>query len=223
MSGTGTTVSVYEGLRASILNGDSPPGMKLRPSEIKKDFQCAASTVREVLVRLACEGLVTSRDQRGFAVRVMTPDDVRDITHMRTLVEREGARLAIRNGDLDWEARLTAAHHKLAHIEEQMTVEPDKYATLWRRCDQEFHEVLLSVCGNELLRWTHRILFDQFRLVVVMELQNFGFRGKEVISEHKRILDHALARDADACYTALSDHLGVYASRMDIQPLIDRP
>ncbi len=193
--------------------GDFEPGCKLKPDVLKTQYGCAVSTMREVLVRLAGEGFVRFEDQRGFWVREISPDYLRDLTQTRVLLEREGARLSIGSGGLDWEAQLTAAHHKLAHVEGKMRVDPSSNFNMWRQCDWEFHETLLSACNSRILRGIHRNLFDQFRLVVYAESEAYGFRGKEIIDEHAAILEAALARDVDACTKAIEDHISVYYRR----------
>ena len=48
-----------------------------------------------------------------------------ELTHMRVLLEGEGTVLSIRKGGVPWEARLTAAHHQLSHIEKRIHAQDD--------------------------------------------------------------------------------------------------
>ena len=205
--------SIYDALRRDIMLGDFEPGCKLKPDILRTRYGCAVSTMREVLVRLAAEDFVRFEDQRGFRVRGISPDDLRDLTRTRVLIEQGGARLSIENGGIGWEAQLAAAHHKLAHVEARMRVDPGSNFNMWRQCDWEFHETLLSACNSRILRDIHRNLFDRFRLVVHAETGTYGFRGKEIVDEHAAILKAALARDVGACARAVEDHISVYYLR----------
>ena len=113
-------------------------------------------------------------------------------------------------GGLEWEASLTAAHHKQRHIEQQLAERPPSGPdiALWSDAELGFHETLLSACGSPILRETHRNVYAQFRQQMVGVQRDFGRNYFEaIIAEHQAILDAALARDAEACRTAIYDHL----------------
>jgi len=206
-------MSVYEILRADILNGAFPPGSKLKLDVLKDRYHAGINALRESLSRLASEGLVHAEDQKGFRVVEATRDRLYELTRFRILIETDGARHSIANGGVDWESALVAAHHKLAHIERKMQEDPQAHFALWSQYDWEFHAALLAACGSQVHRHYHRLIFDQFRQFVVVELKTHGFRGSEIIAEHEAILTAALARDTERCAVALAKHIGVYDRR----------
>ncbi|MEK6216822.1 MAG: FCD domain-containing protein, partial [Boseongicola sp.] len=113
-------------------------------------------------------------------------------------------------GGLAWEARLTAAHHKLRHIESQIIRESlqDVYVTLWSDAEFEFHDTLISASGSPILRETYANIYFQFRQQMVNLERDFGSDYfKAIIDEHQAILDAALARDVAGCQKAIYDHL----------------
>lgn len=207
--------NVYDRLRENLIIGAFAPGTKLKPQYLKDQLSCTTGVVREALIRLAGEGLVDFESQRGFRAIVPTEKSFYEVTHLRTLIECEGARLSIQNGDMDWEADLIAAHHKLAHLEERMRSEADLRSLLevWSRYEWTFHSTLLSACGSDLLKEQHRAIFDKFRLHLLAKARSFGFRGEVTIREHGDILAAALARDVDACQQAIQKHFRIYRSR----------
>ncbi|MDF1775318.1 MAG: GntR family transcriptional regulator [Rhizobiaceae bacterium] len=202
---------VYLDLRDRLISGRFKPGQKLMPSQLKADYNTSASTIREILFRMSCEGFVDFQEQRGFRCPHSSEQKLLELTHLRILLECEGAAGSIRNGDVEWEAQLNASHHKLAHIESKMKSADDitPFVAVWSRSDWEFHQRLISACGSSLLIETHRGIYDRFRQQVVSELRTFGFRA-ETIPEHKAILDAALQRDIPTCTKAIEDHLRVY-------------
>ena len=112
---------IYEGLRLRVTSGGLTPNTKLKPSVLRHDYNCSASTIREALFRLSTVGLVSFQEQRGFRVPIPTDQAQHELTHLRILLECEGACLSLRQGGIDWESQLTAAHHKLSHIEKRLT------------------------------------------------------------------------------------------------------
>ena len=209
--------AVVERLRDDLIFGTWPPGARLKPPSLRERYETTSSALREALIRLAGEGLVEVEEQRGFSTIRPTPETFHEVRHLRLLLECEGARLAIRNGDLEWEADLNAAHHRLAHIEQRMRGSDDirEHIQMWSRHDQAFHVALMAACGSHLLMREHARVYERFRMHVVAELHSWGFRGALNVEEHGAILSAALDRDADACCTALDAHLAIYRSRDD--------
>lgn len=206
---------VYDRLRADLIHGAFAPGMKLKPQQLKDELGCSAGVLREALVRLAGEGLVQFQAQRGFRTILPTQQAFFEIAHLRTLIETEGARLSVLNGDMEWEANLSAAHHKLAHLEERMRCTEDIAGLLeiWTRYEWDFHQALIAACGSVLLQGLHQQIFDKFRLYSVVETSSFGFRGAVTIREHQQVVEAALARDPARCTRAIEAHFQIYRRR----------
>src|SRR5580700_8623872 len=107
-----TTVA-YEALRADILHGRRMPGKKLKIQELADDFGVSPGAVREALSRLVPEELVVSRDQRGFLVSPVSLADLADLTDVRCEIESLALRRSVALGDVNWEAGILAAEHRL--------------------------------------------------------------------------------------------------------------
>jgi DNA-binding GntR family transcriptional regulator len=116
---------VYETLHKRLISGGFEHGAKLRAEIMREEFGCSASTVREALFRLSTVGLVNFQEQRGFRVPTRSPGKLIELTHLRILLEGEGAVMSIRKGGVAWEARVTAAHHQLSHIEKRIHAKDD--------------------------------------------------------------------------------------------------
>ena len=92
-----TVDAVAASLRTRILDGDLPPGERLREIELTEDYGVARHSLRAALRDLAAEGLVTIEPNRG--ARVAELGDVGPLFEVRTALEVEAARLALeRNG-----------------------------------------------------------------------------------------------------------------------------
>lgn len=204
-----------EQTRFALLGGEFSPGQKLKPYALKLRYNISAGSMREILLRLAGEGLVNVEDQRGFSVPEASLTRMSELLQLRALIECEGARRSILLGDLEWEARLNAAHYKLSHIEQRLDKSGDSKELLpiWTRADDEFHETLVDACGSQTLLEMRANLFQRARQQVVACDPEFGFRSG-IVPEHSAILEAALARDIDACESAIQAHLTNLQSSM---------
>ena len=203
-----TSASVYDDMRSRLVVGRFKAGERLRSEVLREQYGCSASTIREVLFRLSCDGLVDFVDQKGFRVPRVTRGDLREVAEIRIMLESEGAARSIANGDINWEAGLTAAHHKLRHIEHKLRTSGQIKTNIevWCAAEWEFHQNLISACGSNLLKEMHRSVYDRFRLHLLTLLTDYGFRER-AIAEHEAILKAALARDPGLCAEKIRVHL----------------
>lgn len=201
-------VDIYQNLKKRLTSNGFAHGAKLRAEHLRQEFGCSASTIREMLFRLSTEGLVNFQEQRGFRVPERSGAKLIELTHMRVLLEGEGAALSIAQGGVAWEARLTAAHHQLSHIEKRIHAQddPNGLVDLWFDAENEFHQTLISACGSETLKEMHRRIYAQFRQQMMVADRRFEFIS-ENIQHHASILDAALLGDAALTRTRIHDHL----------------
>lgn len=116
--------------------------------------------------------------------------------------------MSIRLGGVAWEARLTAAHHQLSHLEMrlQSAANRDPFVDLWFDAERQFHETLISACGSESLRATHHQVYCRFRQQLMVEDRAFDFISGN-IRHHQQILDAALSGDEALTRQKIHDHL----------------
>lgn len=198
------SATTWRQVRSDILNGRLAPDRKLKLEQLRRDYGASVSTLREVLNRLATEGLVIAEGQRGFEVAPVSADNLRELAELRLLLEERALVDSFRNGDVDWEARVIAAHHKLAALEAQMDKGDRSQIDLWKRRDWGFHQALISACGSDVLMHLHGGVFDKYLRYQMIAL---SFRGQIAAGEHRALLDAALARDHEAANKILKAHL----------------
>ena len=199
---------MYRDLEKRLTTNEFLHGAKLRAEILREEFGCSASSVREVLLRLSTQGLVNFREQRGFRVPERSSQKLIELTHVRILLEGEGAVLSIREGGVAWEARLTAAHHKLIHIENRIQAldDPTELVDIWFSCEGEFHQTLISACGSGTLKQLHSQIYAQFRQQLMEADRRFDFISAN-IKQHAEILDAALKADEALTRKRIHDHL----------------
>ena len=99
-------------------------------------------------------------------------EDLREITEMRQMLECHALRQSIANADLDWEARLVGAYHKLSKVEALVEAEPELYGEAWERYNQEFHEALIANCQSRWLKVFHRAMYDHSQRYRMLSLED---------------------------------------------------
>lgn len=194
---------LYGAVRARILHGDFAPGAALKPRELADAEGVSLAVAREALLRLVGEGMAVRLHNRGFAVPSMDADRWQQVAEARTVTEPAMLRMSIARGDVDWEVRVRAAHHRLSRTPVRTGDDP-YYSDEWAEAHRQFHRSLLEGCGNEVLLDT----FD--RTWTASELArrwSGGVRPRDAVAEHAALEAAVLARDPDRAAGLLVRHL----------------
>jgi DNA-binding GntR family transcriptional regulator len=201
------TERVYEQLRADILAGRHAPGQRLRYSELCAHYETSMGGLREAMLRLAEQGLVRGEPQQGFQVIELSADDLRDLTDARLELESLTLRHALVEGDIDWEARLIAAHHRLSRTPQLDADDPERLSDQWVAAHAEFHRTLLDGCANQRLKDMAGSLRDAAELYRRWSVPLGHDSERDIDAEHAAILAAALARDIDGAVRNLRTHI----------------
>ena len=204
----------YEAIRQAIRSGSVKPGERLRFADLQALCGMSVTPVREALARLTAEGFTVLDDHRGYSVASLSLEELRDITAARQLCEGEALRLSVLQGDADWEGRVIAAHHLMARIPQAREDIPSAMREDWEARHAVFHAALISACGSPSLLEICDKLFsraDRYRRLSV----SLVGATRDVTGEHRRLMELALARDAEGAAAALRDHYGRTAAALE--------
>ncbi len=206
------TEQIYEHLRDAIMRGNYAPGEALKPQDLAKEQGVSLAVVREALVRAVGEGLADRLPNRGFAVPAFSDRRWQEITEARRTIEPLLLRMSIERGDIDWEARVRAAHHRLARTPAHVREQGEYYSDAWSEAHRMFHRTLLEGCGNHVLLET----FDRMWTASELARRWSAHRNpdRDDAGEHRRLEEAALARDADTAAEALAQHLTLTAAAL---------
>ncbi|WP_371788224.1 GntR family transcriptional regulator [Streptomyces griseoaurantiacus] len=203
---------VHAQLRDAIMRGDHSPGAPLKPQDLAKAQGVSLAVVREALVRLVGEGLADRLPNRGFAVPSFSDRRWQEIAEARRTVEPVVLRMSIERGDVEWEARVRAAHHRLARTPAYAPEEGAHYTDAWAEAHRVFHRTLLEGCGNRPLLET----FDRMWTASELARRWSAHRAPErdALAEHRMLEEAALAREADTAAAVLVRHLTLTAAAL---------
>ncbi len=196
-------------LRNDIVHGHMPPGERLVISTLAEAIGAGQTPIREALMRLVSEGLVTLEDQRGFSVAPVSRDELLELTATRAEIEALALRWAIAKGDDDWEASVLGAYHRLqkAHklAGDGHSIDPG-----WEERHNHFHAMLVGACGNKVLLQLRAQLYDRadrYRKLSTRYLK----APRDDLGEHEAIMKAALARDCVEAERLLKAHIHLTA------------
>ncbi|CAH1651897.1 GntR family transcriptional regulator [Hyphomicrobiales bacterium] len=194
----------YARIRADIVFGRLKPAQRLTLEKLRPAYGVGISTLREILSRLTPEGLVVAEGQRGFQVAPCSAEDLKEIAALRLLIEKHALARSFQAGDMEWEGRVVAAHHKLARMEAALLAGDASGTEQWKRYDWEFHQALVSACGSRALLDIHSCIYDRYlRYQMVFVI----FRGAIATEEHKALLTCALSRNIEEAQRVFERHV----------------
>lgn len=196
----------YVKLRGDILAGRKRPGEKLPLAGLASEYDVSMGVIREALLRLASEGLVVSEPQIGFRVVPVSTPDLLHLTEARSAIEGLVFEQSVEHGDLDWESRVIASHHRLSRTTRMDDHDGARIGEDWALAHAEFHRALLSGCPNPRLLAIALSLRDAAELYRRWSVPLSG-NHRDIDREHRDLRDVALAHDAAQAVELLRDHI----------------
>lgn len=188
----------YAHILSALRHGRFRAGERLIPETIATEIGTSRMPVREALRRLAAEGLVTMRANRGVTVNALNVRDMQEVFEMRAVLEGLAVRLAVpRLGPIE-----------LRRLERMVDEMEDRNAPAadWTTAHRAFHETLCSYSDSpRLLRQIaslHAVVEPHMRIWDGMTDRHVGTR-----EHHDRLLAALRAGDAEACELVMRRHV----------------
>lgn len=186
---------VYEALRGELRAGRFARGERLREEDIARQLGVSRTPVREALVQLYRDGLL-SEAGRGFMLADLTAADITEILELRRLLEPAAARHAAEHASADEVARLRYCLER-ERASAQSVEAPDFVAA-----NADFRLAFVDMCGNARLIRSIRLYDDQIDSIRRLTLAPIANR-RFTVSLHEKLLAAIEARDGDAAEHAM--------------------
>lgn len=200
---------VVDRLRDRILRGEFAPETPIRQEAIASELQVSKIPVREALVKLEQEGLVTLQPNRGFIVCGLSGAEAEDIYDLRLKIEPD---LAAAGATRATEDQRTLARGALAALE----AETHRGGTVTQRLNRAFHMSLVLPAARPLSLQLLERLHAMSERYVRVHLRPEG-RNERAEREHRALLALWLARDADGVIRATRDHIAATLADLRVQ------
>ncbi|MBN1590548.1 MAG: GntR family transcriptional regulator [Pirellulales bacterium] len=197
----GLRQEIVSGLLHSIFTGELPAKTRLVILRLAKRFGTSSTPVREALVELEGLGIVEFIHNRGAMVKPSGRDELREIYHLRRILEAEATRCACgRAGAIVLES-LEEKLAQLAQADQRKQRSRDMV-----EADQQLHGLIATACGNQRIAQEIRKLDTLFQVIRNIVGVKRGAPQQAVV-EHLAIVRAMLAGDADGAAEAMSQHI----------------
>ena len=188
----------YKYLLDAICKGQYCTGDRLIAEDIAKDIGMSRMPVREAFRRLAAEGLVTLRPNRGAIVSGLNIDEMHEVFEMRSALEGLAIRVAV--------PKITPRQLSLL---ERLLDDMDDFrddSAEWVSRHRAFHEYLCSLSGRPRLMRQITALYSVIEPHMRLWLQH-AEKPLSARQEHSVILDALRAGDAAAAERVVREHI----------------
>jgi DNA-binding GntR family transcriptional regulator len=158
--------------------------------------------VKEALLTLEGQGLVTFGPRRGVSVSVLTADDVQELIEARHMLEFSAVRFR--------EAPLSDARASAMRTDLDAWREARKNGDLDGEFDAHgrFHRSIVEASENRALLAVYDTLFSRARIMYAYHRLSFG-NSDEEIARHAEIVDALCEEKPDQGIRAVEAHFGV--------------
>ena len=208
------TEQAAEQIRSRIVGGEFELGTPLSENTLAAELGVSKTPVREALLRLKMEGLVSILPQRGTIVFDMTADEIRELGELRETMEVSALRLAAGRS----RAALVRALDKLVGAMAVALAEDD--AVRYRTLDAEFHQAFFERCGNRYFLSTYdsfafRVNALRTRLSVDPALNRSSYRDHQAIAAliDSGAIEEAAARLSEHVRSTIAEYVAIIGRR----------
>lgn len=193
--------TVYERLRRSILDLSLAPGSPLDEVSLAAEFDMSRTPVREAMVRLATEGLVTTLPNRNTIVSPIDFTRLSVYFEALTLMYRVTTRSAAVHrsaADLTKIRALAAAYAAAVERRDALTMIEQ---------NREFHVAIAEAGGNPYFITLFTRLLDEGRRLLRLYYSSFDDRlPRQYVDEHEAMVVAIEARDAERADALAAAH-----------------
>lgn len=191
----------YEYILQRIRRGTYGPGDRLKAEGIASAIDMSRMPVREAFRRLATEGLLVLRPNRGAIVVTLTLDDIEEIFEMRGVLEGLAVRHAVDNFD-------ATARDDLEHLLNRMEYARQADTGDWLATHRNFHEYVCALSRRQRLMrqisGLHTALEPYLRLWLINVNQPVS---ANVQSEHREIVEAMASGDPERAERVMQEHI----------------
>jgi DNA-binding GntR family transcriptional regulator len=191
--------TVLRRVRADIVSGHAGPGTMYSVPTLAEEIGVSTTPVREALLELSRDGLITPVRNRGFRVEATTLEDLKNGFALRELLEQH--------------AMVSLAEKRLTDTEPLRKLADEVAAAVKRKdsggyieADRAFHLELVSRANNPMLTRFIMELRDGMRLY---GMDSPAGRQRQIASvkEHYQLIDMASAGEIDAIAGLVAQHI----------------
>jgi DNA-binding GntR family transcriptional regulator len=193
---------VVSAVRDMISTGELKPGDHLRQDDLAERLNVSSTPLREAMLLLKAEGLLTYTPHKGVRIHEFTVPEELEACRIRSVLEPLAVRLAVPQLSDRQLRRLHECHERLTELAD---------AGAWseyNRLNRWFHQIYVEGARSPLLDdLISRVWARTPGHMRVTDERITRQRGRELNEEHDRLVRATLARDPDLAAHFMQEHL----------------
>lgn len=194
---------VYIELRTKIMNLSIKPGKIISIKDICDSMGVSRSPVRDAIIRLEEEGLIESIPQVGTRITKIDFERMESERYLRHCTEYKMFLDFLEQDNIKIDAE---EYSEVLKLQEKAIVEKDIISFL--KYDDEFHEIMFKKRGYEFI-W--KVIVENqahYRRMRLLSLLSQGIEHlKDLVSQHKKIIDYLLNDEKELLIELLNKHI----------------
>lgn len=208
------TQLVVETLREKILSGEIKAGEPLRQAALAEELNVSRIPVREALLQLEAEGLVSFEPHKGATATELNADQVDELFELRAMLE---GNLLAASLPLLTEAKLAQATDILSKLDKALGKE--NAANTWSELNSSYHNCLYSAANRPQTQDLVNTLNKNADRYIRMHLLWAGGISKAG-PEHNQLLEFCKSGDIEQAVAILKQH--ILSSRDEIKAFLEQ-
>ncbi len=209
-AGDNLTQRIADSITTAIVERRLMPGTKLAEQKIADIFKVSRTLVRQALMQLSRDHLITLEPARGARVAEPGIEEAKQVFETRHLLEAAMIRRAATELS-DAQIAELRAHLKAEAEALQRTDVPGRTRLL-----ADFHVVIARMLGNEVLAGMIGDLVSRSSLIALM--YQSAHSAEHSFDEHVAIVDALEKRDARAAVRLMESHLHNVERNLRLDP-----
>jgi DNA-binding GntR family transcriptional regulator len=196
----------YRQIKSQVVSLVLEPGAQIDETATADALGIGRTPIRESLFRLAAEGLLRGRAGRGFFVRDITLDDIKDLFETLMIMERAAVVLAARRIGGSGIGRLERLN--------------DQFRTAWQGrqfldltlANSRFHRELYAATGNDFMTsYLNSLQTQSQRLAYICftrpAMVNLDTHAEESIRDHHELIARLKQKDEPGAVALITGHI----------------
>jgi DNA-binding GntR family transcriptional regulator len=203
---------VYKITKTIVIGNEIFPGSKINEDELSKRIGVSKTPVREALSKLAHDGIVEIKPNRGAFKVKLTKESISEIMMIREALEGLCIRLAVKNMNEKLVRKLRTLLDEFE--EEDLSNDLLRYAEV----HQKFHALIHESSRSPRLIQMIRSIYDLTHLLRLQYLKD-SEKARRSLELHRKLVDAFERRDVDSAVSIHSMALqSAYKFFLDANP-----
>lgn len=192
---------VYDYIAEHIRDGSIQPGQRINENIICENLSISRTPVREALIQLAAEGILDSQSRKGFTIKSMSEENIRQIYQVLGILDGYAATLSCEQLT---ERDFTDLEFYIGTMD--LAVQTGNFEMYYKQ-QETFHNAYIEKCGNDVLIETisktrNKLLKKGYAAHADDTLKDVFYSTNE---EHRKILSLLREKNKAALFTYISE------------------